>query len=155
MAKSDASTTAITGTHVAEFITGLRTETHAGATLMGMVKACPEDEQALLFAHAGDCSRWVKILAEEIRAIEKLGRVACQGHSHQLAHLLLHAPEPGPAQTFASLSNLHGAKLIDTQVALQRALATPSIPSSDDGDCPEGMRRLRLSGGGYICVPGS
>lgn len=137
--------------HVARFLEELRNEA-AGSVTTGMVKACEDDESALMFAHIGDTSHWVKISGSTIKRVEKVGRANCLGHSYQVVRLVLAPPAGDNAKIFADLANLHSLKLQKVQTALARGKPSPFAASAALG-CPEGYTQIFDAEGRAHCVP--
>ena len=73
----------------------------------GMIKRAEGNKNSIMFARAGDCSKWVKIPADHIADIKLIHMVSCDGHTHPLVHLFMKEPTSPEAKTFAALARLH------------------------------------------------
>jgi hypothetical protein len=143
----------------ADFVAKLRAGEFASAplTTTGLVKLSEDDGDALLFAHANDCSNWVKIPVSLLESVEFLRTMPCKDHSHPLVTLLFRAPQSAEAQTFAAIAKLisaaslnpqasRAAHLLGTPVhapvqphAFIAALDLPDTVAPDaNGNCPDG-----------------
>jgi hypothetical protein len=72
----------------------------------GMIKPAADDE-SIMFAQPGDCSKWIKIAASHVEDIEFLHVVNCEGHTHPLVQLFMKEPGSAEGKTFAALAQLH------------------------------------------------
>lgn len=72
----------------------------------GMIKPAQDDE-SIMFAQPGDCSKWIKITASHVEDIEFLHVVNCEGHTHPLVQLFMKEPGSAEGKTFAALAQLH------------------------------------------------
>jgi hypothetical protein len=135
---------------VSQYIADLHSAPSPDRVFVGMVKPSEDgDTNALSFAYMGDCSNWIKITDSAIAAIDHLPDVICQGVSYKAARITMNAPQPGEAQAFANLANLHRAKLSTTQIAFTQAAS--SLSSAGDG-CPDGYTRMVDRYGQVRCV---
>jgi hypothetical protein len=104
--------------------------------LTGMVRRVEGDDELIEFAHAGNCSKWVKIPADQVNDIKFLHMVPCGGHSHPLVHLFMNEPTSPDGLAFAALADLHGT--------LFQATAAPDM-ASDQATAESGMPWNTLS----------
>jgi len=75
----------------------------------GMIKPADDDKETIMYARAGDCSKWIKIPADHVADIQLIHIVHCEGHTHPLVHLFMKEPDSPHAKTFAALAGLHQA----------------------------------------------
>jgi hypothetical protein len=75
----------------------------------GMIKRADDDADSILFARAGDCSKWIKLPADHIADIKLVQMVSCEGHTHPLVHVFMKEPSSPEGETFAALAQLHQA----------------------------------------------
>jgi hypothetical protein len=72
----------------------------------GMMKPA-EDDQSIMVARAGDCSKWVQIPARHIQDVEFVQSVQCGDHTHPVVHIFMKDPDSSEAKAFDSLAMLH------------------------------------------------
>jgi hypothetical protein len=71
--------------------------------LTGMVKKA-DDPDSVMFASGTLCQNWVKIpLKTMVERVERLGKVPCRDHTHELVRLYLKQPEGPEAGVLAAL----------------------------------------------------
>lgn len=75
----------------------------------GMIKRADGDPNSIMFARPGDCSKWVKIPADQVADVKLIHLVSCEGHSHHLVHVFMKGPASSEGKTFAALAQLHHA----------------------------------------------
>jgi hypothetical protein len=130
---------------VQRFIADLNAAPAGDHVVHGMIKAA-DTGNGLMFAHPGDCDRWIFIPATAIQSIQRSGRVACQGHWHTTADIQLKDPQSDLEKAFADVASLHQAKLI--QGAGRQSLFGASP------DCPPGTSWKQDQWGNWGCFPG-
>jgi hypothetical protein len=75
----------------------------------GMIKPADGDNDSVMFARAGDCSKWIKLPADHVADIKLIHLASCDGHTHPLVHLFMKEPASAEAKSFAALAQLHHA----------------------------------------------
>jgi hypothetical protein len=117
-----------------ELLQTLKNEHPNVRVLTGMLKTAIADN-AIMFAHVGDCRHWAEIPGDAVANVIRLGHVGCDGHEHVWARVTLKQPSSDTEKAYANLVGLHSAKLADAQ----RTIATlVSRPGTLDPRCPPG-----------------
>jgi hypothetical protein len=88
------------------FLTFLKSNPTPPSSFEGMTKLGADDGH-LLFAPAGDCSRWTIVPLDQLAHVEHIGWAQCGDHSHPLARLTLKSADMSLAATFATLTAAH------------------------------------------------
>lgn len=70
------------------YIEFLKTKPDPGLVFEGITKLSDDDEE-ILFAAKGDCSKWTPIPLDQVERIEHLGWSACGTHRHPVARIAL------------------------------------------------------------------
>ena len=128
---------------VRAFIEALQNSPPGEHVHFGMVKAA-DTADGLLFAHPGDCGRWVYIPASTIADIRPTGRVPCRGHSHPTAEIALKEPQSDLEKSLAGIAGLQSA-------SLDRFLTPAPAGGADGHNCPKGFEWLPDEHGVYSC----
>jgi hypothetical protein len=83
-------------------------DTFAGSKYAFTCMIKPSDnDQYIMVARAGDCSKWAQLPARQVEDIEFVRSVHCGGHTHPLVHVFMKAPTSADAEAFASLATLY------------------------------------------------
>jgi hypothetical protein len=88
----------------------LGTASGSNDVFTGMIKPA-DDDDSILFARAGDCSRWVKLPADHIADVKFLHTVNCKDHTHPLVQIFMKEAATAEGKTFSALARLHSAPL--------------------------------------------
>jgi hypothetical protein len=131
---------------VRQFIAELRDAPAGEHVLFGMVKP-GETDDSLMFAHPGDCTRWIHIPASTIHTISASGHVRCRGHSHAAAVIRLKPPESDLEKTLTGVAALHRA-------SLDQFLASAQGGPPGDHPCGPGQYWGQDQYGNWGCQPG-
>ena len=70
----------------------------------GMIKQADGQDDALMFARAGDCTAWIRLPLELIENIEYAASVACGDHTHPVVRLTMKIPDNIQAEAFGNLA---------------------------------------------------
>lgn len=84
------------------------TSTHV---FTGLIKRADNDEESIMFALEGNCSRWIKIPTDKVADIKLLHMSYCDGHTHPLVQLFMQEPRSSDAIIFAQLAELYSASI--------------------------------------------
>lgn len=142
-----------------ELMDDLREAPPLHTMFVGMVKLCEDDANAVMFACAGDCTRWVKIPQSQVDSVEMLHTVICGDHHHQGVRLFLKPPSSDEGHAFAQLAHLHRTGLAALRSSLAQPFAArtvarmPCVPFPPGG-CPPGTHHtIDMATGAEICCP--